>query len=87
MTGPGSGRELDAASCPRLADSGVYLLGALTASEAVDYAAHLDGCTACRREVDQLAQLPALLSRVHRGAAPVGAVPAQPGAAPARPIE
>lgn len=67
MNGPG--RELDQGSCPRLAESGVYLLGALTAPEAADYAAHLDACTACRREVDQLAQLPTLLNRVRRRAA------------------
>lgn len=62
MTVPG--RELDPAGCPRLVDSGVFLLGAITSPERADYAAHLNGCTDCQREVDQLAHLPALLSRI-----------------------
>jgi anti-sigma factor RsiW len=66
------GRELDPAGCPRLADSGVYLLGALTSPERADYAAHLNGCTHCQSEVDQLAHLPALLNRITAPAPPTG---------------
>jgi hypothetical protein len=70
VTGPG--RELDPTRCPRLADSGVYLLGALTSPERADYAAHLTGCTDCQSEVDQLAHLPALLNRITVPAPPSG---------------
>jgi hypothetical protein len=70
VTGPG--RELDPTTCPRLADSGVYLLGALTSPERADYAAHLTGCTDCQSEVDQLAHLPALLNRITVPAPPSG---------------
>jgi hypothetical protein len=65
VTGPG--HELDPPGCLRLADSGVYLLGALPSPEHADYAAHLNKCTDCQREVEQLAHLPALLNRITTG--------------------
>jgi anti-sigma-K factor RskA len=39
-----------------------YLLGTLEPDEAQRFADHLDGCDACREEVEQLAGLPGLLS-------------------------
>jgi hypothetical protein len=62
VTGPGG--EFGPPVCPCLADSGVYLLGALVPRERADYAGHLGACPVCRREVDELAHLPALLNRV-----------------------
>jgi anti-sigma factor RsiW len=50
--------------CPFLVDTGVYLLGALVPPERADFAGHLRTCPACRRELDELAHLPALLRRV-----------------------
>jgi anti-sigma factor RsiW len=62
VTGPRG--ELDPETCPSLPDAGVYVLGALTSCERAWYTGHLAGCAACRREVDELADLPALLRRV-----------------------
>lgn len=63
--------------CPRQPEAGTYLLGALSPSERADYAAHLQSCQHCLREVGQLAGLPALLARGHPGEAEVPAAPAE----------
>jgi anti-sigma-K factor RskA len=49
----------------------VYLLGKLEANEAERFEAHLDGCADCRRQLDELGGLPALLAQ----AAPATPVP------------
>lgn len=43
---------------------GVYLLGALDAQERAEVEAHLSGCAACRAELAELEELPALLGRL-----------------------
>lgn len=43
---------------------GAYLLGGLPPAEAADFEQHLAGCRDCRRELDELASLPALLDAV-----------------------
>jgi anti-sigma-K factor RskA len=48
-----------------------YLLGKLEANEAERFEAHLDGCADCRRQLDELGGLPALLAQ----AAPATPVP------------
>jgi anti-sigma-K factor RskA len=48
-----------------------YLLGKLEADEAERFEAHLDGCADCRRHLDELEGLPALLAQ----AAPATPVP------------
>jgi anti-sigma-K factor RskA len=48
-----------------------YLLGKLEAEEAERFEAHLDGCADCRRQLDELGGLPALLAQ----AAPATPVP------------
>jgi anti-sigma-K factor RskA len=48
-----------------------YLLGKLQADEAERFQAHLDGCADCRRHLDELGGLPALLAK----AAPATPVP------------
>jgi anti-sigma-K factor RskA len=48
-----------------------YLLGKLEANEAERFEAHLDGCADCRRQLDELGGLPALLAQ----AAPARPVP------------
>jgi anti-sigma-K factor RskA len=50
---------------------GAYLLGKLEAEEAERFEAHLDGCADCRRHLDELGGLPALLAQ----AAPATPVP------------
>ncbi len=66
-----------------------YVLGGLTARERADLEAHLDGCDACRAELDDLRGIPALLDRVASPDAPpapppglrdrvLAQVPAQP---------
>jgi hypothetical protein len=56
--------------CPRQPEAGAYLLGALSPSERADYAAHLQSCQYCLREVGQLAGLPGLLARGHASEVP-----------------
>lgn len=51
--------------CPRQPEAGAYLLGALSPDERAEYAAHLQACGYCLREVGQLAGLPGLLARGH----------------------
>ncbi len=41
-----------------------YVLGALDPTERREYAAHLEGCDACRRSVSELAAIPGLLASV-----------------------
>ena|SRR5215218_706748 len=48
-----------------------YLLGKLEADEAERFEAHLEGCADCRRHLDELEGLPALLAR----AAPAATLP------------
>lgn len=43
---------------------GVYVIGALDASERTDYERHLTGCDECSRAVRELAGLPGLMGRV-----------------------
>jgi len=50
--------------CPRAADAGAYVLGALTPAERSGYGRHLAGCAQCRDEVTDLAALPGLLGRL-----------------------
>lgn len=49
---------------PCTADAGPYVLGALAPAEARAFEVHLADCPACRRAVDELGVLPALLDRV-----------------------
>jgi hypothetical protein len=51
-------------SCPRLADLGGYVLGALEPAERASVDAHLSGCPECREELSRLAPLPGLLGRL-----------------------
>jgi anti-sigma-K factor RskA len=53
-------------------DLGGYILGVLEPDEAAAFEAHLAGCETCRRDVEELAGVPALLDR----AAPAVDVPA-----------
>lgn len=41
--------------CAHTVAVGVYLLGSLSAEEAVEFAEHLAGCGECQAEVDELA--------------------------------
>jgi predicted anti-sigma-YlaC factor YlaD len=43
---------------------GAYLLGGLDPAEAAAFEQHLDSCADCRKELDELASLPALLDAV-----------------------
>jgi hypothetical protein len=43
-----------------------YVLGALSAAERREFEGHLSGCEPCRRAVDDLADMPALLSQLTR---------------------
>jgi predicted anti-sigma-YlaC factor YlaD len=51
-------------TCPRTIALGAYVLGALEREERGELETHLDGCATCRAELDRLAPLPELLSRV-----------------------
>lgn len=71
---------------PCTTDAGPYVLGALAPAQARAFQAHLADCAACRRAVDELGVLPALLDRVPpeivaslaREVAPDGGVRADP---------
>jgi anti-sigma factor RsiW len=52
------------ASCPRSISLGAYVLGALAREERAALEAHLEVCATCRLELDGLAPLPELLSRL-----------------------
>lgn len=51
-------------TCPQLIDSGVYVLGALSPSQRMEFERHMAGCAECQAEVNELAVLPGLLGRV-----------------------
>jgi Putative zinc-finger len=51
-------------TCPRTVALGAYVLGALEREERAELEAHLDTCGICREELDRLAPLPGLLSRL-----------------------
>lgn len=69
---------------------GAYLLGGLETEEAATFEQHLGSCADCRRELDELASLPALLDALPvpdavalgAAAASTGREPATPEAAP-----
>ncbi|GAA4915986.1 putative zinc finger protein [Actinomycetospora succinea] len=50
-------------SCPHRFDVGVYVLGALEPAEREAFEAHLAGCDACARSLNEVAGLPGLLAR------------------------
>jgi anti-sigma factor RsiW len=51
-------------TCPRTISLGAYVLGALDRLERAELEAHLEVCPTCRLELDGLAALPDLLSRL-----------------------
>jgi len=51
-------------TCPFAQDDAVYVLGALSPVERLDFEKHLVGCEDCTRAVRELAGIPGLLSRV-----------------------
>jgi len=51
-------------TCPRTISLGAYVLGALENGERAELESHLEVCPACRLELDRLASLPDLLSRL-----------------------
>jgi hypothetical protein len=51
-------------TCPRTEALGAYVLGALERGERAGLEAHLETCEICREELDRLAPLPGLLSRL-----------------------
>jgi putative zinc finger protein len=51
-------------TCPRTTALGAYVLGALEREERAGLEAHLETCDVCREELDRLAPLPGLLSRL-----------------------
>jgi anti-sigma factor RsiW len=74
-------------TCPRTVALGAYVLGALDREERAGLEAHLEQCDICRAELDRLAPLPGLLSRLTDDEAQVLATaepaPAELHAAPA----
>jgi ferric-dicitrate binding protein FerR (iron transport regulator) len=61
---------------------GAYLLGGLDAADGAAFERHLESCAECRKELDELASLPALLDAV-----PVSDAVALTGAAAAGPAQ
>jgi len=51
-------------ACAHAHSAGVYVLGALSPAERLEFERHLAGCAACAESVRQLAGLPGLLGRV-----------------------
>jgi hypothetical protein len=51
-------------TCPRTIALGAYVLGALEGEERAGLEAHLKTCAVCRDELDRMAPLPGLLSRL-----------------------
>lgn len=51
-------------TCPRTVALGAYVLGALEREERARLEEHLETCATCRDELDRLAPLPGLLSRL-----------------------
>jgi putative zinc finger protein len=79
-------------TCPRTVALGAYVLGALEREERAGLGAHLETCEICREELDRLAPLPGLLSRLTVEEAEVlettAAGPAEPeGAHSSAPLE
>lgn len=75
-------------TCPRTVALGAYVLGALDREERCELEAHLDTCETCRAELERLAPLPGLLSRVsaeeaERFATPEVAADEEPAPPPA----
>jgi anti-sigma factor RsiW len=71
-------------TCPRTVALGAYVLGALEREERSELEAHLDSCPICREELDRLAPLPGLLSRLSVDeAAKLGAPEPDPAERPA----
>jgi hypothetical protein len=67
-------------TCPRTIALGAYVLGALDREERGELEAHLETCPTCRAELDRLAPLPGLLSRLSGDeAARLGAETARTG--------
>jgi len=65
---------------------GAYLLGGLETEEAAAFEQHLGSCADCRRELDELASLPALLDALPvPDAVALGAASASTGREPATP--
>lgn len=67
-------------TCHRTTALGAYVLGALERAERAGLEAHLETCEVCREELDRLAPLPGLLSRLTLDEAEVLAT-AEPGPA------
>jgi hypothetical protein len=53
-------------ACAYAHRDGAYVLGALSATERLEFEQHLAGCEECSRSVREMAGLPGLLSRVDR---------------------
>jgi hypothetical protein len=75
-------------TCPRTVALGAYVLGALEREERAALEAHLETCDVCRDELDRLAPLPGLLSRLTVEEAEVldAGEPALPNMGPANPV-
>lgn len=65
-------------TCPKLVESGVYVLGALPPGQRLDYERHLTTCAECRTEVGDLAVLPGLLGRLDEASVAMFASSAEP---------
>jgi anti-sigma factor RsiW len=65
-------------SCPQSHLDAVYVLGALSPAERLDFERHLATCAACARAVQELAGLPGLLGQVDPAVLEVGAEPPVP---------
>jgi hypothetical protein len=62
-------------TCQMMTSLGVYVLGAVDASERARVEAHLPACPACQAELTRLAPLPGLLAGVPGHMRPVGQPP------------
>jgi hypothetical protein len=74
-------------TCPRTIALGAYVLGALEREERSGLEAHLETCDICREELDRMAPLPGLLSRLTVDEAEVLDTAAPNPAASAAPLE
>ncbi len=73
-------------TCPKLVESGVYVLGALPPGQRLDYERHLTTCAECRAEVGDLAVLPGLLGRLDEETVAMFTNPAEPAPATVVPM-
>lgn len=73
-------------TCPKLVESGVYVLGALPPGQRLEYERHLATCAECRAEVGDLAVLPGLLGRLDEASVSVLAAAPEPAPASVVPI-